>query len=135
MACPNVASRRRACVWGLEETPPPAQRAVRPPLHLAAVFTLRACSDITHIPPHMQNAEQLSTLSLAMTTEQPPAQKRSLASKGTCWIAYVCGLLKGTLMFCSTIESPNIRSLCMARQSDTLDVLRFPLSSWIYDLA
>jgi hypothetical protein len=42
-----------------------------------------------------------------MTTEQPPAQKRSLASKGTCCIARVRGLLNGTLIFCSTKEISN----------------------------
>lgn len=76
------------------------------PLHLDTVFTLRACSDITHIHFLMQNAERPSTLSLAMMTEQPPAQKRSLASKGTAWIACLHGLLKATLMSCSTAEIP-----------------------------
>lgn len=114
MACPKTARSQPAfrLVCGDRRQHHHAQRAVPPPLHLVAVFTLRACCDITHILFHMQNAEQPSPLSQAMTTtEQPPAQKRSLASKGTCWIACVCGLLKWTLMSCSKIESPNLRSL------------------------
>ena len=75
-------------------------------------------------------------MSLAMTTEQPPAQKRSLASKGTCWNAHVRDSLEVTLMSCSTTMIPEFaESVCVAKRSDTLHIPHFPISSSIEDLA
>jgi hypothetical protein len=70
-----------------------------------------------------------------MTTEQPPAQKRSLASKGMCWTAHVRGVLNETLIFCSTTVTPDSRFLCVVERSGTPDVLRCPKSSQIDDFA
>jgi hypothetical protein len=54
---------------------------------------------VLHLP--MQDAERLSTLLPAMTTEQPPAQKRSLASKGMCRFASIKSPVGTMLMSCS----------------------------------
>jgi hypothetical protein len=52
MACPRTAASRKG-LWGLDQGKGNTTAlGVRPPLHLTltAVFTLRACSDITHLP-------------------------------------------------------------------------------------
>lgn len=57
MACPRTAASRKG-LWGLDQGKGNTTALeVRPPLHLTAVFTIRACSDIAHIPFRMQNAE------------------------------------------------------------------------------